>query len=373
MKNRHGTKFCAVCLAALMSMSSAAIPVMAATDTTSSSNPECADLLDQDTKDKINGVIDFINSFAGNSNSDNNSGSNDNKNQNDNNTSNNNQGTDNNQNNTQPVDNSNIKVTKTHTVEDMINNIDKYVSGVTNKEVVYGAKNVNLADNVKILDPKSVKAVIVDTSGVEWDKLGTWPIKFTICFKPAKNDNSDLDKIDQTDYHRNPSANYVYTDLANNLKDNEYVALDIIKSVGIGKVEYYNNSHIKEELAHTKIYTDNSKQYDFTQTVDNAEPGSDNGVKIQYIGAHGDFISKSVKVTKSFQYVTGEAGYYCAKCHKRFCSHGKNRYGTEYDTESGIEDHEGSYCKSNWITFDETDTKFYSPGDDFTLTIWQTK
>lgn len=218
MKNRHGTKFCAVCLAALISMSSAAIPVMAATDTTSSSNPECADLLDQDTKDKINGVIDFINSFAGNSNSDNNSGSNDNKNQNNNNTSNNNQGTDNNQNNTQPTDNSNVKVTKTHTIEDMIDNIDKYVSGVTNKEVVYGAKNVNLADDVKILDPSSVKSVIVDTSGVEWDQVGTWPIKFTICFKPAKNDSSDLDKIGDsknkfnrpTNCHRNPSANYVY-------------------------------------------------------------------------------------------------------------------------------------------------------------------
>lgn len=270
--NKYGRKFCAICLAAAMSMSSAALPVMAATND-NSVNPGCADLLDQNTKDQINGVIDWINNWSkANQNSNNSSSQNSDNKDSDNNTStnSNNQNSDNadnssSDNQNSQITNDNIKVTKTHTVKDLIENIDQYVSGVENKGAVYGANNIDLSSDVKILDPASIAAVVVDTTGVEWDQYGIWPVKYTICYKPDKNDTTDLSKLDQTDYGRNQSAYSIYTDIASKLKDNEYATLDIIKYVDISTAEILNLDKKDGSLKYNHVFTDDSQLYKFNQ------------------------------------------------------------------------------------------------------------
>lgn len=252
--------------------------------------------------------------------------------------------------------------------------INSMVSGMTNKYVLKGSTNVDLSRDVYILDPRIV-SIRVDTSDVDWNTYGVYPIRYTVCFKPAKNDsyqtlslaardNEARDKdaklggIDLKGYNNNRSLDYVYTDCASKLSSNEYVTLIFGAEVNVGAPSYLDD-FVKQAVP---VYQSNTQMYSSSN-----KPEVPNKY---YKNLAGTFSYKTCKVTKPFKLIIGEEGYYCSRCGKRFSYVGQHSYVGAGYADDAVSEHKCDNRKGyNWITFDGHKRDF-KVGDTFNVEIF---
>lgn len=252
--------------------------------------------------------------------------------------------------------------------------INSMVSGMTNKYVLKDSSNVDLSRDVYILDPRIV-SIRVDTSDVDWNTYGVYPIRYTVCFKPAVNDSyktlslgpsesaahdkdAKVGGITNNNSHTNRSLCYVYTDCASNLKNNEFVGVTFGAEVHVGAPSYLDD-FVKQAVP---VYQSNTQMY---STSNKPEIPTKH-----YKNLYGNYSYKECKVKTPFTLIVGEDGYYCSRCGKRFTVVGKNSYVSPDYAYSAAEVHKCDNGKGyNWITFDGHESNF-KVGDTFSVEIF---
>lgn len=252
--------------------------------------------------------------------------------------------------------------------------INSMVSGMTNKYVLKDSSNVDLSRDVYILDPRIV-SIRVDTSDVDWNTYGVYPIRYTVCFKPAVNDSYKTLALgpNESEAHdkdaklggfngdkilTNRSLAYVYTDCASKLSNNEYATMMFGAEVNIGAPSYLDD-FVKQAVP---VYQSNTQMYSTSN-----KPEIPNRY---YKNLSGNYSNKSFTVKAPFSIAIGEDGYFCSRCGKRFTVAGNHSYTTYGYAYEAAEVHKCDNGKGyNWITFDghKRDCKV---GDSFSVEIF---
>lgn len=253
-------------------------------------------------------------------------------------------------------------------------NINTMVQGMTNKYVLKGSTNVDLSRDVYILDPRIV-SIRVDTSDVDWNTYGVYPIRYTVCFKPATKDqyktlslgpkdaraydkDAKLGGITTKNRHTNRSLCYVYTDCASKLSDREYVAITFGAVVNVGAPSYLDNV-VKQAVP---VYQSNTQMYSTSKRPD--VPSK------YYQNLSGKYSYLSCKVVTPFNLIVGEQGYYCSRCGKRFTYTGEHSYIDASYADDAVSEHVCTDGKGyNWITFEGHERDFKA-GDSFQVEIF---
>lgn len=257
-------------------------------------------------------------------------------------------------------------------------NINTMVQGMTNKYVLKGSTNIDLSRDVYILDPRIV-SIRVDTSDVDWNTYGVYPIRYTVCFKPATKDQystlsytavqarvydkdaklggrNDGGMYDQA--FTNRSECYPFTDCASRLKNDEYVTLTFGAVVHVGAPSYLDD-FVKQAVP---VYQSNTQMYSTSKAP--AAPAR------YYQNLAGTFSMNSYTVKTSFKLMVGEAGYHCNRCGKKFTYTGVHSYIDASYADDAASSHKCDDGKNHgWATFSGHCSSF-SAGDSFHVEVF---
>lgn len=228
----------------------------------------------------------------------------------------------------------------------VINNMDNLITGIHDKYIVSGSSNIDVKRDVKIIDPRIV-AVFVDDSKVDTSKIGDYPLKYTICFKPLLNDSSNQQKLvpsKNNQESRDGSSFYTYTDLAKHLQTNEYVALNLQSIVYVGVKSYANTVMSKPDWYYQHQGVKPSTYY-YESNMQRFDSNPIKPVSQYFLNLNGSFVNKTASVTVPFTTQIGMGGAWCAKCGALFATH---EWG--YHVNDAIIAHEETSCKANWVT-----------------------
>lgn len=258
-------------------------------------------------------------------------------------------------------------------------NINNMVQNMGHKYVLKGSTNVDLSRDIYITDPRIVN-VRVDTSDVDWNTGGVYPIRYTVCFKPSNPDKYDTASLNIKDAkaydkdarlsgttisseygtsdapgaHTNRSVCYVYTDCSSRLQNNQYTTLTFGALVHVAVPAYLDNLLGKA----VPIYQSNTTMYSTSKA-----PEIPNRY---YENLQGSFQYLSYKVTTQFRLKVGDSGCACNYCGKKYNETGAHAYYSY--AKEGVESHHCEHSGS-WSTYSAWSQEFVS-GDTFRVEIF---